>query len=221
MDPFIPIAVVCVFLGWLLGILSPAIQERIRSHYLTENIRKGFLTEISQLRESSADVVLIVESKLGNLNKELLVWHESMCGDRRLPPPLDQLKDISKRLQSADDNMFKATSLQMKMNSGAGLHLKTFDLPYVRSKLGSLELFTEQARQHLLDLLFRISTLNQQIEDSRFYYKMTFDTKLSEENHLSVSTQLIETYKSVSQQARLISDMCVSAHVDVSQRKQS
>jgi hypothetical protein len=50
---------------------------------------------------------------------------------------------------------------------------------------------------------------------------MTFDTKLSEENHLSVSTQLIETYKSVSQQARLISDMCVSAHVDVSQRKQS
>ncbi len=34
--------------------------ERIKSHYLTENIRKGFLTEIAQLRESSADVVLII-----------------------------------------------------------------------------------------------------------------------------------------------------------------
>jgi len=164
-------------------------------------------------------VVLVIEGKLGNLNKELLAWHQSMCGERKLPPPLDQLKELSKRLQSADDNSLKAASQRMKMSSGAGLHLKTFDLPYIRSKLGSLELFTEQARQHLLELLFRVSTVNQQVEDSRFYYKMTFDSKLSEENHNSVSNQLIETYKGVSQQARLITDMCVTAHADVSKKK--
>ena len=82
MEQIIPTAIIGVILGWLLGLLAPAIQDRIKLGYLKKSIRRGILSEISQLRQAAADVVFVVDSKLGRLNRELLGWHRSIWSDR-------------------------------------------------------------------------------------------------------------------------------------------
>src|SRR5207244_4152106 len=119
------------------------------------------------------------------------------------------------RLLTADEAGFNAAAKTLEMPPGGAISLKAFELPYVRSKLGDLELFSETVRQRILEILFRISILNQQVEDSRFYYKLTFDSGLSEENHSSVSKQVISTYDNVCEQAKLIFELCTLAQTEL------
>lgn len=218
MDYFIPTAIIGVILGWFLGLLAPAIQDRIKQGYLKKSIRRGILTEIAQLREAAADVVFIVQSKLGNLDRELLKWHRDIrsgTSTRTLPPAFAQMQDVTDALLKAEDSAIPIFAQRMAMKPGEGLNLKEFDLPYTRSKLGQLELLSENARLHILDLLHRISIINQQVADSRFYYKMTFDSGLSEKNHKSIAEQCTGAYESVAQQARLLVELCEAATTDI------
>ena len=39
-----------IFLGWLLGVLSPLIVDRIRNRYQEDEIRDGVYSELRELR---------------------------------------------------------------------------------------------------------------------------------------------------------------------------
>jgi hypothetical protein len=196
-----------VLLGWLLGLVGPAIQERIRRRYQHERIREAIVSELTQLREECASTTVTIEAKAGRLTKDLLTWHRSLHGDRPLPPPLDQLTDVTQRLERADDVVFAELAPRLKSPPGSGLNLKELDLPYTKIKVADLELFSESGRRRILEILSRIRIFNQQVDESRFFFKLTFDSGISEANHASAQAQVQGAYDAAGQQSRLISDL--------------
>jgi hypothetical protein len=196
-----------VVLGWLLGLVGPAIQERIRRRYQSGRIRSAIISELTQLREQCASTTVTIETKAGRLSKDLLTWHRSVHGDHPLPPPLDQLTQITERLECVDDAVFAELALRLKSPPGAGINLKELDLPYTKVKVTDLELFSESGRRRILEILSRIRIFNQIVDESRFFFKLTFDGGISQENHASAQAQVQSSCDSGSQQSRLISDL--------------
>lgn len=196
-----------VFLGWLLGLVGPAIQERIRRRYQLDRIRNAILSELTQLREQCASTTVTIEAKAGRLSKDLLTWHRSVHGDHPLPPPLDQLTEVTQRLERADDVVFQELAPRLKSPPGGGINLKEFDLPYTKVKVTDLDLLSESGRRRILDILARIRIFNQHVDESRFFFKLTFDGGISEANHASAQAQVQASYDAASQQSRLISDL--------------
>ena len=204
-------AILFALLGWLLGLVGPAIQEGIRLRRHTRRIVDGIRSELLELRANCSSITVTTEAKAGRLTKQLLAWHIELHGDRPLPPPLDQLGDVTKRLQQIDDSAFNLLAPRLKSPVGGGLNLKELALPYTQTKVTDLALFPDSARRRILDILSRIHIFNQQVEDSRFFFKLTFDGGLSEKNHASASAQVQASYDAASQQSRLIVEIAAVA----------
>ena len=97
------------------------------------------------------------------------------------------------------------------MPKGGGLNLKELALPYTQTKLTDLELFSEAGRRRVLEILSRIRIFNQHVEESRFFFKLTFESGISESNHASASIQVEAAYDAASQQSRLIVELVTLA----------
>jgi len=207
----VPTSLIFLFLGWLLGLLGPAIQERIKLHYITERIIAGIISELTELREHCSTLTVTIEAKAGRLTKELLSWQRTFQGERPLPPPLDQLSEVTQRLEQVDETVFNQLAARLKMPPGGGINLKELALPYTQTKLTDLELFSENGRIRILEILSRIRIFNQQVEESRFFFKLTFDASLSQTNHASASAQVQAAYNAASTQSRLIVELITLA----------
>ena len=210
-------SILFLVLGWLLGILGHAIQERNRLRHVTLRIISAISSELSELREECASLTVVVETKAGRLTKDLLTWQRRWRSDRPLPPPLDQLIEVTQRLERVDDIEFQQLALRLKVPDGRGINLRDLALPYTETKIADLELFSEAGRRRVLEILSRIRIFNQQLEESRFFFKLTFDASISAANHASASAQIQASYGAASQQSRLIVELVTLALKELEQ----
>jgi hypothetical protein len=56
-----------ILFGWLLGLLAPAIQNRIRSHYRANELKQALLAEMSELQYKMALFAYLMWDHLGPL----------------------------------------------------------------------------------------------------------------------------------------------------------
>jgi hypothetical protein len=201
-----------LILGWFLGLLAPLIQNPIKRKMAWMKIRQGILTEATQIQGASANVCFIIYLKSGILNREFIQWYRKATNNNvnygLQAAEEAKIKSILERLINVSDSEIQVIAREAKADSSKGLNMKDFDAPYIRSKLGQMELFPETLKLHVLNLLHHISIINQQIDEVRFFYKMTFDSNLSKENHEILSAQCHSGYGNAAQQAKLIADIC-------------
>jgi hypothetical protein len=73
-----------IFVGWLLGLLAPAITERIKLIYYRNRVRSGIVTEIDHLEHTAASSFLMIETHRGRFTKELLLWYSTYADTKDL-----------------------------------------------------------------------------------------------------------------------------------------
>lgn len=208
-------AILLVMLGWLLGLLGPAIQERIRLHYVTKRCIEGFVSELIDTRAQCADMVVVIETKAGRLTKDLLTWQKQFHLETVLPPQLNQLSEMYKRLLKIDDFEFQKVAATLASQPGRGINLKKLELPYTQTKLNELQNLHETGRRRVLEVISRIRIVNQHVDESLFFFKLTFDSGISEENHASAQEQVKAAYDATSNQCRLIVSLITDALEDL------
>ncbi|MEO6750734.1 MAG: hypothetical protein ABIP85_03060, partial [Chthoniobacteraceae bacterium] len=79
------------------------------------------------------------------------------------------------------------------------------------------ELISEAGRRHVLEILSRIRIFNQQLEEGRFFFKLTFAAGISPENHASASAQDQASSEAASRQSRLIVELVTLALKELEQ----
>ena len=72
-----------VVFGWLLGLLAPAIQDRIRQKYRAGELRSAIAGELSELKVKMALVSYLMWHHLEPLTDDQLGWLESVLGATR------------------------------------------------------------------------------------------------------------------------------------------
>ena len=84
--------------------------------------------------------------------------------------------------------------------------LKKYYLPYLQAKINELSSLDNEFQRKSFELIALLSLFNDNVEESKFFYKLTFDSKVSEENHQIAKQVLNDNHHFIARQARKIVD---------------
>ena len=199
--------IVYLILGWLLGLCSPLIVERIRAHYREKELRKCFQTELIEARQRLLFLTYKLSIEYGNYDRDLLTWLKPILGDYEGPlPTLNIKKQIEEHLKLTDEELLQASEHVKEKWQGMGLSLKTLNLHFIDSHINDMSVLDAELLNKILDIKTRIHFMNESINMARFYYEKTFDSNLTDENHLILNKNLNSTYEDIGEMARWIVD---------------
>jgi hypothetical protein len=181
-----------IFLGWLLGILSPVIVSRITRKYKRDDLKSGFMKEIGHIRKRLLANMHVLSNHTGSFNKELVQWLLEKY--RALESVDPKLLESYQAILASDDAEFEHYKNQISKVEDTGLTLQKFKLAFVNMHLLDFSIFSSEFQAEVFELRTRLEFLNSEIELSDKYFFMTFDTGLSQENLEIVKANLVNKY---------------------------
>jgi hypothetical protein len=199
--------VLLLILGWLLGLLAPAIVAIIRDKREARVIKSAVLTELHELQYRLVLVIYRVESKHGKLNQEFFKWAQSILTDYKGINSRDSLlKTIGPILKLTNDEI--STLTQDRNHQVAnGLSLKKLSLSLLDSSLASLSKFDPVLQGQLLEVKTHIGFMNEIVDDSRYYFRLSFQEGISPQNYEIANANMINSYKDYVVQGRAVIDI--------------
>lgn len=197
-------SILLVFLGWLLGLLGPVIVDAIRRRYRNTEIRKAVLSELSEARFRLAAIVYVLEVRFGTYNRQLLEWLLPLLEDYRGPNPNKQIAALMRKQLACSDAQLAEIAQAQKADPEGGLAVKKYRLPYIDSRVADLGLFDEQSRALILDIRSNVDLFNEQVDEAWFYFRLTYESGVSEENHRRAALGAEKSYQNLATRAREI-----------------
>lgn len=195
-----------LLLGWLLGLLSPILVDKIKEHFNIKKLKTGIYTELKELKYRLAGTVFSMNSKYGTLDKDLLNWLHPIVEESKGMYSKTQLELLEKLLK-VNEEEFKSASENYKRYSPSALSLKKCHLPFLDSKISDLSLFNMEFQYKIFEIRAQINFLNENIEQSQFFYEKTFDSTLTDQNHKIINNNLTDSYQNISRNAKVIIDL--------------
>lgn len=197
-------AILLIFFGWLLGLLAPIIIDAIKKKYRNAEIRKAILAELHEARNRLAGTIFLIETRFGTVNRQLLEWMLSASESYRGPNPKGESIGAIREGLAQNDAQIAAAAQQAKATAGGALAVKKFSTGYLDSRLADLGGFSEQAQRLLIDIRARFDLYNQEVDQARYFFELTFQAGISSENHALASQSTKTAYQNLLPQARQI-----------------
>lgn len=166
--------VLYILLGWLLGLVSPWVTEIIQRPYRRSQIKLGMFVELRDLRAKLTAVALQVGMNRGTLNADMLAWVRRIVeADREL---FKMLRDVPWAIVSQyKDEDLKAWS-HATTPTNEKLNFRRYSLPFLDANLTALNLFSVEFQRLAHKIRGTLSTLNEEIDTSWFYFQKTFES---------------------------------------------
>lgn len=198
-----------LILGWLLGILSPAIVTAIKDKREGLVVKKALLAEFEELKFRLLLNVYTIESKHGELNHDFFAWAQSvLVGYKGINSSESLLGTIGPLLKLSKNEMASYTQMtRMQRAAKSGISLKKHSLSMLSANIGILAKFDSVFRGRLLEIKTRLEFLNEMIDEARYYFQLSFQNGITPENYEIANTNMIQTYKFYAARARDIVDM--------------
>ena len=73
--------------------------------------------------------------------------------------------------------------------------------------MGQLSKLTLDVRQAILHVRWRLSVFNEEVDQMREWFRLTYDGSLSESNRLSMLQNLEQSYRQIEEQARMLANL--------------
>jgi hypothetical protein len=196
--------IIILILGWLLGLLAPVIVEYIREKREIKVIKPALLEELREFRFRLLLLIYRVESKYGKLDKEFFKWAQSILIEYDGINSSDSLlKAIGTILKLTPEEISECSQFSKQIEKQCtGLSLKKIYLPLLESNVSFLSKFDSILRNQLLEIRTRVEFMNEIVEDSRYYFRLSFQDGISKENYDIANTNMISSYNVYASQAR-------------------
>jgi hypothetical protein len=165
--------ILLLFLGWLLGTLSPGIGRAILSGYRRRELLHGLSQECIELRFTLAVALFGSRSELREMDvrtlqliKPILVNYEG-ADDR-------ELVEIFRQLTSDSDDQV-ATSMNERPRQFSGQWPMPYDLPLLDAHLGELTLLPIARQEQLMRVRAELNLFNEQVAYVRHLVDRSFE----------------------------------------------
>jgi hypothetical protein len=193
-----------LFLGWLLGILSPVIQEKILQKRNTKKIKASIINELSDLEYRLMFLAFGLFSYMGKMNREILTWAASVEGNYSGPFVNEKTKNVIRNLTARSDEEIAGFFVDQSQTIGQRIG-KVF-IPYTQSKLDSLSHFPTNFQREMYSIITQLSYLNEDINYAmEDYYKM-FEPEISRENWLILRDNTMDRYQAIGNRSKQIAE---------------
>lgn len=205
-------SVLILLLGWLLGTLSPAIVDSIKSKREAALVRKAIENELSEFSSILLTACFRTSLSSGRVNKSFLDWQKiKLKADQSNEKSATFLAMTNQLLAFPENEIASATQKLTTAENRATL-LQKYSVPLLDYHLSALQILDTNLQIKLLEIRRNISLLDSIVDQSREFYRMTF-IQLPEGNHDIVRVNLKQTYGEYSERSKIIVDLIYELRV--------
>lgn len=186
------IGISTLIIGWILGILSNIINEKLKRRSSKSDIKTGLKSELSELQIHLASVSLMSYCINGEFNKEYFDWvkphYIKSFKSAQSIFPKSSLSKIPDMRELSDDQLFQLIKAAFFKDpndtSPITFTYQTISIPFIDSKINEISLLDNELQSLLLTLKRDINFLNNDINQIWFFNSKTYDKPT--ENNLSI-----------------------------------
>src|ERR1035437_5389346 len=194
-----------ILFGWLLGLLAPAIQNRIRRKYRADELRNAIMVELNELKITMAMFAFLMWDHLAPLTDDQLSWLElafrNYSGSVVNPGSIAtilRLRDFSEEQRQEVFNQLQ--------KPGTGPYPKEYSASFLVATIGEIWVLPLDFQTSVLRIKQQIDTLNQHAEFVQKRHEKTFDSSISQVNRQAVLSDLKDAYGQLGGMAKRIAD---------------
>ena len=193
-------------LGWLLGLFSPVVADFFTKKRHLDEVRRGLLVELAELRFGLASTTLAVAGTVGAWDREYLSWLKSALESYRGARDDDrkQLLDTVTGLLNLDDQQRAAAA--RSMGAPVSPALRKYRLPYLESRMEHVASLGPNAQRQLLEIQAQTGAINDLLDDIRFCLGKSFDS-LPPSTRQAIDASLQNSYRAVLHSSRNAADL--------------
>jgi hypothetical protein len=174
-----------VVLGWALGVGTAVLTDWRRERKKLVAVRRAISIE---LRETAQRLVLVmyrVRARQGRLDRPFLEWMRPQIERYAGPNPRDgMLSAVRSLLERTDDDAIAI--LAAEENARAQLSFWPEEhAPYTETTIAQAHDFDPEYAVRVLDVLAHLRMFNGVRENGLHYFRLTFESGLTPENHAS------------------------------------
>ena len=196
-------SILSLILGWLIGIFSPGIVERIRRERRRRDLVRSILSELTSLQYMMAIVAYRLRSKLATVTDEFLDWLAPIVAHYDGPEkPKGQEERVAK-VREISQQQRREVDLYIE-SEGRGLTLKQYSLPFLQSVSNELPICSLDFQRRVLHVKGRLDVFNQHVSFLQAQYMKTFE--VTGKNYEAVTTNLSEGYSQLAEIAKGIAN---------------
>jgi hypothetical protein len=192
-----------LFIGWVLGLLSPLITSRIQARRKANELKKSILAEIDEYRIIMAGLISRVASNVNSLDHELIDYLLSIFESSNSVKDYDGMMQNLREMRKLSPEVLHAVQEQ-NHQSHRFLSLKKYDLPYLKANIGNLSGLDNEFQRRAFELLSLIMMFNEDIDLARDFHKLTFDASISVETKKEIAQELMDQYLTIANRAHII-----------------
>ena len=191
-------------LGWLFGLLSPGIADRIRRSYRIAEVTQAIIAELNELRYTVALAAFIYGRRTESLNDKALDW--MVPAIRAYNGPLVDPKAIesAERLRAipeADRRRYLGP-----IDPAAGLSLKVLSTPLLNAHLSDMALFPIAFQSTVLRVKSQVDIYNQHVGFLQEQFNLTFSVS-DPQNHRTLLSNQQNGFRELARMAETISGL--------------
>lgn len=193
-----------VILGWVLGLGSALIVDKVKGREKREVVQRGILTELREVAHRLLFVVFLTKRRHRKMDRNLLEWMQTQIDKYAGPNPKDGvLASVKGLLLQTDADLGKFAALE-KATSATGLFQLSVETPYASTAILQADYLDSLFSQRVLDILAHIRMFNEIRENLLFYQRLTFESRLGDENYKTVLQNAVVTEDQLSERARIV-----------------
>ena len=197
-------------LGWLGGVLSPALVEAIKRKHETTAVLSAIKTELNEVGYRLVLASYSIEQHLGTVDRIFLKWvQDSMVVYYGDEPTENIAKYVSAQLSWSDEQL-AAYVANEAANGVKVIVVPKFAMPFSDTRVPGWHAIPPNVRLGLLAIHTDIELINDAVDQTRNYFNLTF-AKL-ESNHETVLQNLRGAYKQYGRRCRLAAQRMQGLH---------
>ena len=194
--------VLLLLLGWLMGLLSPGIAERIRRGYRRRDLVRAVLDELLGLQHLMAIVAYRIRARRSEVTNDFLDAIIPVLNNYKGPDRIEGMIEAIKTSRNIPEDE-RTTIHEAMRKPNVGLSLRQYSLPLITTQISDLTICSLAFQRAVLHVRFHLDLCNQFVPYSQALNDRTF-SDLSPENREAVITNLEQGYKEYGDRAERI-----------------
>jgi hypothetical protein len=191
-----------ILLGWLLGLLTPTIADRIRRPYRRRALVLSVIDEMLQLQHTMAAVAHKIRGRRAAVTDKfldkILPIVEGYSGPDRTEGYLKALKES--RAQSEDERLAAHRRLR---NPNVGIQLRQYSIPLLATQMADLSICGSDFLRSVLNIRYQLDLFNQVAHYTQSMSDKTFSNPTPEDRTALIQNQE-EAYRDAGMRAEII-----------------
>lgn len=189
--------VIYLLLGWIFGLFSPLIVDKFRKSAQKDELKKGILAELKEVKLRLALSYYILMVRYGSFDRSIIEWTCLQLKEYSGVREIDHYKDLCTKYLETKDEEAAEIFKSFKTDAKIGTALKEYSLPFLNFHIGSLSLFDLKIQGRLFDIRRQLAILNQDVGLARFFYEKTFDPGTMETNAAIINANISTIYLNI------------------------